>query len=145
MKLPPKRKPALQSSSQGDRVARRAGVAHLALGNDGQANLSLRGIGSAQTLVLVDGKRLMPADGRGSVDLNLLPPMMIEAVDVMTGGAVAFVVESLDPGFRAGDTVEGLLGWQEFAVIPGRAESRFALIHVSDLARIIADAGGGAG
>jgi outer membrane receptor protein involved in Fe transport len=56
-------------------------------GNDGQANLSLRGIGSAQTLVLVDGKRLMPSDGRGSVDLNLLPPVMIEAVDVMTGGA----------------------------------------------------------
>jgi len=56
-------------------------------GNDGQANLSLRGIGSAQTLVLVNGKRLMPSDGRGSVDLNLIPPMMIEAVDVMTGGA----------------------------------------------------------
>jgi len=56
-------------------------------GNDGQANLSLRGIGSAQTLVLVNGKRLMPSDGRGSVDLNLLPPVMIEAVDVMTGGA----------------------------------------------------------
>jgi iron complex outermembrane recepter protein len=42
--------------------------------NDGQANLSLRGIGSAQTLVLLDGKRLMPADGRGSVDVNVLPP-----------------------------------------------------------------------
>jgi outer membrane receptor protein involved in Fe transport len=56
-------------------------------GNDGQANLSLRGIGSAQTLILVDGKRLMPADGRGVVDLNVLPPVMIESVDVMTGGA----------------------------------------------------------
>ncbi len=40
--------------------------------------------------------------------------------DVMAGGAVAFVVESLDPGFQAGDTVEGILGWQEFAVAPGR-------------------------
>ncbi len=82
-------------------------------GNDGQANISLRGVGAAQTLVLVDGKRLMPADGRGSVDLNLLPPVMIESVDVMTGGAsvaygsdaVAGVVnfhlrESLD-GFEA--------------------------------------------
>ncbi|HSL17156.1 MAG TPA: NADP-dependent oxidoreductase [Methylomirabilota bacterium] len=39
--------------------------------------------------------------------------------DVVTGGAVAFVVESLDPGFLAGDTVEGMLGWQEFAVVPG--------------------------
>jgi len=40
--------------------------------------------------------------------------------EVISGGAVAFVVESLDPEFRAGDTVEGVLGWQEFAVIPGR-------------------------
>jgi NADPH-dependent curcumin reductase CurA len=40
--------------------------------------------------------------------------------EVLSGGAVAFVVESLDPAFRAGDTVEGGLGWQEFAVIPGR-------------------------
>ncbi len=30
--------------------------------------------------------------------------------EVMTGGAVAFVVESEDPKFRAGDTVEGMLG-----------------------------------
>ena len=40
--------------------------------------------------------------------------------EVISGGAVAFVVESLDPAFWAGDTVEGTLGWQEFAVVPGR-------------------------
>ncbi|HSO24344.1 MAG TPA: NADP-dependent oxidoreductase [Chondromyces sp.] len=40
--------------------------------------------------------------------------------EVLRGGAVAFVVESLHPAFQAGDTVEGILGWQEFAVIPGR-------------------------
>ncbi len=40
--------------------------------------------------------------------------------EVLSGGAVAFVVESLDPAFRTGDTVEGVSGWQEFAVIPGR-------------------------
>ena len=39
---------------------------------------------------------------------------------VMTGGAVAFVVESADPTFRTGDAVEGLLGWQEYAVAGGR-------------------------
>ena len=38
--------------------------------------------------------------------------------EVLSGGAVAFVVKSPDPAFRAGDTVEGLVGWQEFAVIP---------------------------
>ena len=38
----------------------------------------------------------------------------------MIGGAVAFVVESDDPKFRDGDAVEGMLGWQEYAVAPGR-------------------------
>ncbi len=57
--------------------------------NDGQANVSLRGIGVAQTLVLIDGRRLMPADGRGSPDLNVLPPALISSVEVMTGGASA--------------------------------------------------------
>ncbi len=40
--------------------------------------------------------------------------------EVMTGGAVAFVVESEDPELRAGDAVEGPLGWQEYAVAVGR-------------------------
>ena len=40
--------------------------------------------------------------------------------EVMTGGAVALVVESDDPEFRAGDVVEGILGWQEYAVAQGR-------------------------
>lgn len=58
-------------------------------GNDGQANLSLRGIGAAQTLVLLDGRRLTPADGRGLVDVNVIPPALLEAVEVVTGGASA--------------------------------------------------------
>ncbi len=40
--------------------------------------------------------------------------------EVMTGGAVGFVVESNDPKLKAGDAVEGMLGWQEYAVAPGR-------------------------
>jgi NADPH:quinone reductase len=40
--------------------------------------------------------------------------------EVMIGGAVALVVESEDPELRAGDTVEGMLGWQEYAVAQGR-------------------------
>ena len=39
--------------------------------------------------------------------------------EVMTGGAVGVVVESKDPRFQPGDTVEGLLGWQEYAVASG--------------------------
>jgi len=40
--------------------------------------------------------------------------------EVMPGGAVGFVEESEDPEFRAGDAVEGMLGWQEYAVAQGR-------------------------
>lgn len=79
--------------------------------NDGQANLSLRGIGTAQTLVLVDGKRLMPADGRGSVDLNVLPPTLVESVEVMTGGASAAYGSDAIAGvvnFRLRNDVEGV-------------------------------------
>ncbi len=55
--------------------------------NDGQANVSLRGLGTNRTLVLLDGRRLMPADGNGSVDLNILPSSLIRGVQVLTGGA----------------------------------------------------------
>ena len=44
--------------------------------------------------------------------------------EVMAGGAVAFVLESQDPKLRPGDAVEGILGWQEYAVVPGSALRR---------------------
>jgi NADPH:quinone reductase len=40
--------------------------------------------------------------------------------EVIGGGVVGRVVESNDPRHAAGDTVEGMLGWQEYAVAPGR-------------------------
>jgi outer membrane receptor protein involved in Fe transport len=57
--------------------------------NGGQANVQLRGLGSTSTLVLIDGKRLIPANGNGVVDLNLIPASLIENVDIITGGASA--------------------------------------------------------
>jgi NADPH-dependent curcumin reductase len=41
--------------------------------------------------------------------------------EVMTGGVVGEVVASHHAGFKAGDTVEGSLGWQEYAVAAGAA------------------------
>ncbi len=55
--------------------------------------------------------------------------------EVMTGGAVGFVVESNHPSFRAGDVVEGMLGWQEYAVVPGQALRRIDPEHRTDLDR----------
>ncbi len=57
--------------------------------NGGQANVSLRGLGPTATLVLVDGKRLMPANGDGVTDLNIIPSSLIESVEIITGGASA--------------------------------------------------------
>lgn len=56
---------------------------------DGQARVNLRGLGPTSTLVLLDGRRMMPANGAGVVDVNLIPPTLIERVEVVSGGASA--------------------------------------------------------
>jgi outer membrane receptor protein involved in Fe transport len=59
-------------------------------GSTGTATVNLRNLGSARTLVLVDGKRLMPGDPTlPTPDLNQIPASLIERVDVVTGGASA--------------------------------------------------------
>jgi NADPH:quinone reductase len=45
--------------------------------------------------------------------------------EVMVGGAVGVVLESKSPAFRSGDAVEGMIGWQEFAAMPGLELRRF--------------------
>lgn len=57
--------------------------------NGGQANVSLRGLGTRRTLVLLDGRRIAPSNSTGVVDLNLIPASIIENVEVITGGASA--------------------------------------------------------
>ena len=39
--------------------------------------------------------------------------------DVMPGGVVGLVEDSLNPAFRAGDIVEGMMGWQRYGVTDG--------------------------
>lgn len=60
-----------------------------------QAVADLRGLGAQRTLVLVNGNRMIPqavntgrADAFGP-DLNAIPTLMIERVEVVTGGASA--------------------------------------------------------
>lgn len=58
------------------------------VGFGGGASYSdLRGIGRNRSLVLMDGRRLMPSTPDGSIDLNTIPMAMIESVEVVTGGA----------------------------------------------------------
>ena len=56
---------------------------------DGTATANLRGLGSSRTLVLMDGRRIIPSRSDGVVDLNNIPSSLIERVEVITGGASA--------------------------------------------------------
>src|SRR3546814_734275 len=51
--------------------------------------LDLRGLGFNRTLVLVDGKRFVPAQIQGPVDINAIPQALIGSIDIVTGGASA--------------------------------------------------------
>jgi len=66
---------------------------NLSNGATGAATVNLRGLGSQRTLVLVNGRRLMPGDpqqnGNAAPDLNQIPASMIERIEVLTGGASA--------------------------------------------------------
>lgn len=56
-------------------------------GSDGSASVNLRGIGDNRTLVILDGRRIVPFGLDGIVDLNVIPTGLVERVDVVTGGA----------------------------------------------------------
>jgi outer membrane receptor protein involved in Fe transport len=61
-------------------------------GASGTSTVNLRGLGNQRTLVLVNSARLMPGDPtRGAVapDINIIPPALIDHVEVLTGGASA--------------------------------------------------------
>lgn len=57
--------------------------------SDGTATVDLRGLGARRTLVLVNGRRMMPGDpsGGSAADLNQIPLSLVKRVDVLTGGA----------------------------------------------------------
>ncbi len=63
--------------------------------SSGGSFLDLRGLNgqgaaaTARTLVLVDGRRHVPTDPRGLVDINMIPSSLIERTEVVTGGASA--------------------------------------------------------
>ena len=67
---------------------------NIANGGDGTIQLNLRGILAKETLVLVDGKRVaLPSlGGAGSfagVDINLIPFVMVDHLDILKDGASA--------------------------------------------------------
>jgi outer membrane receptor protein involved in Fe transport len=51
--------------------------------------LNLRGVGGERTLILFDGVRMPPTTYFGLVDVDVIPEMLVQRVDVVTGGASA--------------------------------------------------------
>jgi outer membrane receptor protein involved in Fe transport len=117
----------------------------LGIGIAGLNLLDLRGLGTQRTLVLVNGRRHVPADilnNAVSVDTNTIPNDLIERVDIVTGGnsavygsdaiagVVNFVLRKNFDGFQirgqAGLTEEGFGGNQYISAMYGKnfADSR---------------------
>jgi outer membrane receptor protein involved in Fe transport len=55
----------------------------------GGRTLDLRGLGVTRTLVLIDGRRMVPSGDNGTVDLNGIPSALVKRSEVVTGGASA--------------------------------------------------------
>ncbi len=58
-------------------------------GTAGVSTVNLRGLGAQRNLILVDGKRMVPYDVNGIVDVSNIPVAMLERIDIVTGGASA--------------------------------------------------------
>ena len=56
-------------------------------GTGGGATIDLRGLGTNRTLVLINGRRLVPFNLGGAVDTNSIPIALLSRVDLLTGGA----------------------------------------------------------
>lgn len=90
-------------------------------GGNNSSSIDLRGLGSQQTLILVDGRRVAPQNGRGAVaqsDLNGIPLAAVERIEVLpstasgiygggaTGGVVNIVLRRDYAGVEATATYE---------------------------------------
>lgn len=68
---------------------------NISSGTAGINTLNLRGLGANRTLVLLDGKRMVPAtlgtgdSATGAPDVNAIPTALVQRVEIVTGGASA--------------------------------------------------------
>src|SRR5690606_23344534 len=58
-------------------------------GNVGQSFMTLRNLGPTRTLILLDGKRVVPSGTDGVFDVSLIPESLVQRVEIVTGGASA--------------------------------------------------------
>jgi iron complex outermembrane receptor protein len=55
----------------------------------GATTVNLRGLGTNRTLTLLNGRRVVPFNQIGTVDISMLPSSLTQRIDVVTGGASA--------------------------------------------------------
>lgn len=56
---------------------------------NGTNAVDLRGLGGNRNLVLVNGRRHVPTDEFGNIDMNVIPTLAVKRVEIVTGGASA--------------------------------------------------------
>jgi outer membrane receptor protein involved in Fe transport len=66
-----------------------AGNPFTSAGNNNAHQLNLRSVGVTRTLNLIDGRRMAPTSQAGEVDVDQIPQMLLQRVDVVTGGVSA--------------------------------------------------------
>ena len=104
-------------------------------GLTGLSALGMRGLSPLRTLVLLDGQRVIGGNFNGAVDVSKMPQMLIQRVDVVTGGASAswgsdavagvinFVTDKKFEGFKmnasAGMSTYGDMGQTLFQAAAG--------------------------
>ena len=96
------------------------------VGNSSQNNAShqfnIRNVGITRTLILYDGRRIAPTSPTGEVDADIIPQMLLQRVDVVTGGvsavygsdAVAGVVNFITDKNFNGVKFDGHVGVSEY-------------------------------
>lgn len=89
------------------------------------AYMDLRQLGPVRTLVLQDGVRVPPNRADGVVDTNLLPQMLIDRVEVVTGGASAVYGSDAVAGVVNFITDTGFKGIKALAQVGGTERSDY--------------------
>jgi outer membrane receptor protein involved in Fe transport len=75
------------------------------------SGLNLRGLGENRTLVTLNGRRMVPGDSFGAVDVNVIPSRLLKRVEIVTGGASTVYGSDAVAGvvnFIVDDEFEGL-------------------------------------
>lgn len=93
-------------------------------GNGGARTLALRNLGNNRTLVLFDGRRVPPTSATAQVNADFVPSMLLERVDVVTGGVSAVY---------GSDAVAGVVNFVTDTDYTGiKVDARFGISQLND-------------